>query len=186
MQPPPGYSQQPQGQPYPQQPQGPQYQQYPQQAAPGAPQYAMQQYPYYQPAKKGMPGWAWGLIIGGVVLMLVFMVVVAMVGMAASSANTRDAQRAEGEQLMGTARDYLRVSFARTGLSFQAFQAFSREHAGGSFSGKYYNVDPDPRELRGEVHDVEVTCSPTPAAADKGRGSLKFAWTTGSSDLQWR
>lgn len=148
MQPPPGYpqgQQNPQFMPAnrPQQPAYPQHQQpqpqpYPQQQyAPQqyAPQYG--QYPYYPPQKRGLPGWAWGLIIGGIVLFLI-VPVMAVAAIPLMTSNTRDARRAEGEQLLNSARDASRVHYAKTGYAPARLSDFTDPYL---FEGLYFAVD---------------------------------------------
>lgn len=182
MQPPPGY---PQGQP--QQPAQPQA--YPPgYAQPGQPPYGMQQYPYYPPRKKGMPGWAWAVIILGILFIGVPMIlgILAVIAAPAITTNTRDARRAEGEQLLGSARDYLRVSYARTNSDRDAFAAFTQQAASGEFDGIYYNVDRMPRLSSSPGYDAELTCSPTPKAHDPSRGFMVFRWQDGAAQISWK
>ena len=189
MQPPPGYSQPPQGQPYPQggpQPAPP----YQQQAAPGygqqgQPQYGMQQQPYYPPPKQGMPGWAWGLIIGCGVLFVVFVGMFFLMAGVASSDRSVEAERAEGEQLMGSARDFLRVEYSKTASPEKAFRAFTTFSAQGAFDGYYYRVDPSARSVANGAYDAQVTCSPTSAAHEPSHGQMQFQWASGQSQIYW-
>ena len=97
MQPPPGYQQNPQfsgpsNQGPQQYPAGPQGYQHPPQ------QYGMTPPPYYPPQKKGMPGWAIALIVCGAGFVFLVLVLAAIPMLV--STNTRDARRAEGEQLL--------------------------------------------------------------------------------------
>jgi hypothetical protein len=168
MQQPPGYPQQPQH------PQGPQ------QAPPGygqPPQYAMQQQPYYPPKKKGLPGWAWGLIIGAVVLFCGFPVLGLLLVPLVTS-NTREARRAEGEQLMGSARDLCRVQHQKAGTAPKRLSAISRP---GEFIGLYYQIDDaiESTSTQGKLH-----CSPMQSPSD-GRGHIEFKWQDGSSSIRW-
>lgn len=180
MQPPPGY---PQGQP-PQQPQAypPGY------AQPGQAPYGMQQYPYHPPRKQGMPSWAWALIIMAVLFIGLPMLlgILAVIAAPAITTNTRDARRAEGEQLLGSARDYLRVEYAKSGRDRDAFMAFMLKASGGDFDGLYYTVDRTPGRARRAGYDAEVSCSPTEKAHDPSRGFMVFRWQDGSSQTEWK
>lgn len=181
MQPPPGY---PQGQPQPQQPQAypPGY------AAPGQPPYGMQQYPYYPPRKKGMPGWAWALIILGFLFIGLPLIlgILAVAAVPLITTNTRDARRAEGEQLLGSARDFLRVEYSKTASDREAFSSFAQMAGTGEFDGVYYTVDRTPSPARSPGYDAELSCSPTPQAHDPSKGFVVFRWADGSSQLSWK
>lgn len=177
----------PSGQPQGRYNQGPQqYNNGPQQygTPPGGPQYGMQQYPYYPPPKKGMPGWAIALIIGGVALFILPIFALAAIPLITS--NTGEARQAEGEQLLNSARDYLRIEYSKTMEDRDAFAAFATYHRSGAFDGQYYRVDPTPTLVRGGRYNAQITCSPTPAAAGGKRGQMQFAWVSGESELTWR
>ena len=183
MQPPSGYPQQPQN------PQGPQQAPpgYGQQAYP--PQYGMQQQPYYPQQKKGMPGWAWVLIICGVVFILcpiggIF--VLAAIPLVAS--NTKEARKAEGEQMMGMARDAARVEYSKTGSNPGTFSSFMSTF---ELSGIYYNIDDPIRDVTtsgpagfgGGYKKAEITC--TPVTPSDGKGRCEFSWADGNSQIRW-
>ncbi|MCB9894186.1 MAG: hypothetical protein H6839_07050 [Planctomycetes bacterium] len=184
MQPPPGYSNQPQGQPGPQPGQPYPQQQPPAYGAPGQPQYGMQQQAYYPPRKKGLPGWAWGLIIGGLVLFC-GLPVLALAAIPLITSNTRDARRAEGKQLLFSARDAARIEYSRTGVNPGTFSSFSNP---GDFAGMYYSVD-DPIKATGistrsgGTSSAEITC--TPRSISDGRGRVEFEWTSGGGTVVW-
>lgn len=150
---------------------------------PGPPQYGMQRYPYYPPQKSGMPGWAIALIVCAVLVIPVGILALAAIPLITS--NTRDARRAEGEQLMGTARDYLRVEYSKSGMESEAFRAFSSMASTGAFDGLYYNVDRTARPVSSPSFDAEVTCSPVKGQSD-GHGQNQFRWADGSSQTTWK
>jgi hypothetical protein len=181
MQPPPGYPKQPQGQPSPHSPQ---------QAPPGyPPQYGIQQQPYYPPQKKGMPGWAWGLIVGAIVLFCGFPVLGILL-LPLVTSNTRDARRAEGEQVMGVARDSARVQYSKTGQNPGKFSSFMSTY---ELSGHYYNIDDPIRDITtggrspsgfgGGHAKAEITC--TPVTPSDGKGRCEFSWSDGNSQIRW-
>ncbi|MEZ5993983.1 MAG: hypothetical protein R3E76_16740 [Planctomycetota bacterium] len=177
----------PSGQPQGQYNQGPQqYSNGPQQygTPPGGPQYGMQQYPYYPPPKKGMPGWAIALIIGGVALFILPIFALAAIPLITS--NTGEARQAEGEQLLGSARDYLRIEYSRYGNDREAFAAFANYHRNGVFDGTYYRVDPRPTTINNAGFNVQITCSPTPASSGGKQGQMQFAWASGEYRTTWR
>ena len=170
MQPPPGYSQgpqqgQPQGQPQ-------NYQQ------PGQPQYGMQQMPYQPPRKKGLPGWAWGLIIGALVLFCGFPLL-AILAIPLITSNTRDARRAEGEQMMGFARNSARIEYSKTASNPGTFSSFADP---ADFAGKYFRVE-DQIRSKSEAA-AEITCVPQQTTSD-GKGRLEFDWSHGMGKTTW-
>lgn len=190
MQPPPGYQQGPQNSGSQNYNQGPQqYNARPQGYGPppGQPQYGMQQYPYSPPQKKGMPAWAIVLIVVGILIFVVPFVIGlgAALIMPSVVSNTRDAQRAEGEQVMGSARDFLRVEYSRTGTESPAFQLFTQTASTGTFDGLYYKVDREARTVNSPRFDAQVSCSPVPGEAE-GHGQMQFQWETGNSETTWK
>jgi hypothetical protein len=137
---------------------------------------------YYPPQKKGMPGWAIALIVCAVLFVVMIM------GLAAIPlivSNDRDARRAEGEQLMGSARDYLRVEYSKTGNANDTYQKFRQEAGRHTFEGKYYRVDPNPGPSQNMGYDARVTCSPNRSSSD-GKGAMDFNWADGNSTISWR
>lgn len=167
MQQPPGYN----PQQNPQQPQGgQQYQQqpYPQQA-------------YYPPQKKGMPGWAWGLIIGAIVLFCGFPLL-GILAIPLITSNTRDARRAEGEQMLGSAKGQARIQFAMVNEKPQTFSSFMDQMDLMDLTGQYYRVDDS---IRAKPNDkAEITCSPLQTDSD-GTGHMEFGWASGNSRVSW-
>lgn len=182
-----GSQQQPQQQP-PQQgqqpyPQGSQHMgQGPQQyGAPGGhPQqgYQMGPPPYYPPPKRGFPAWAIVLIVCAVALPIVGILGLAAIPLITS--NTSDARRAEGEQMMGSARNMARVQFSKTNLvprrlSDCGMDRFDRE-------GMYYRVN-DP--IGGSGDTGIITCTPIQTTSD-GQGKMTFAWNEGGGTITWQ
>jgi hypothetical protein len=98
----PGAGYQQQGAPYPQPgTHGPQYQ-------------GMPNMPYYPPRKRGMPGWAIALIVVGVLFFFIIPIL-ALAAIPLITSNTRDARRAEGEQMLGSFTGLVRVAYAKQG-----------------------------------------------------------------------
>lgn len=173
MQPPPGYPQQ-----QPQHGQPPAYQQ------PGSP-YGMQPMPYYPPQKKGMPAWAWVLIVGGVLFAFLIVAILALAAIPLITSNTRDARRAEGEQMMQSAMGQARIAFAKT--NFPPGRLTGSTDMGGAdispmeLEGKYYRVDD---AVGGDEEAGELRCSPVSTPSD-GNGMLEFRWTDGQGKITW-
>lgn len=157
-------------------PQGPQQgppQQYPQQG------YQMGPPQYYPPQKKGMPGWAIALIVGAV-FMFVVLPILALAAIPLITTNTSDARRAEGEQLMFSARNRARLAFARNSEIPVSFTAAGVPRD--MLEGHYYRVDD---RIGGTSTQGEITCSPVQSPAD-GHGRLSFNWTDGGGEqVHW-
>ena len=168
MEPPPNANQgpQPAGQPqYPQHPNMP-------------PQYGMQQMPYYPQQKQGMPGWAWALIICGLLFVFMIVGIFALAAIPLITSNTRDARRAEGEQLLYGARDFARVEFSKMGKNPGSFSSAGSPN---DFDGKYYSVDDRIQDLSREK--ARITATPT--TASDGKGTLDFPWASGGGRVKW-
>lgn len=154
----------------------------------GGPQYGMSPPPGYGaygvPQKKGMPGWAWALIICGILFIGLTMIfgILAVAAIPLITSNTRDARRAEGEQLMGSAMGFTRVAYAKTGQPDEAFRAYEMEAMSGNFDGKYFRVD-SVGPSSGS-NDARVTCAPTQSVSD-GHGRMDFRWADGGSQITW-
>lgn len=183
MQQPPGY--QPQG------PQGgPQYQQGGQQQPQGGHQYQQPgpqygQMPYYPPQKKGMPGWAWGLIIGAIVLFCGF----PLLGLALIpliTTNTSEARRAEAEQMMGSLRGQARIAYSKTATA--PTRLTGPVDLGGcnvsppELEGMYFRIDDSIRP--GTRAEARMTANPK--SPGDGVGTHEFDWATGNGTYTWQ
>ncbi|MBZ0135512.1 MAG: hypothetical protein K8I27_03935 [Planctomycetes bacterium] len=90
---------------------------------------------------------------------------------------TRDARRSEGEQLMGAARDWSRVEYAKTGT------APTKLTRAGDFEGKYFKV----RETVYKKPDMERGAIVAEPVEDEalGYGALYFNYAEGGGDIEW-
>lgn len=110
--------------------------------------------------------------------LLIVVVIVGILALAAIpliTSNTRDARRAEGEQLLGSARDWARVEYSKAGVVPGAPVA-------GSFTGKYYAVTAAPG-AGAAPYDATMVANPT--SASDGIGTMHFAWASGQSSIAW-
>ncbi|MCA8911240.1 MAG: hypothetical protein KDB82_06025 [Planctomycetes bacterium] len=89
--------------------------------------------------------------------------------------------RSEGEQLLGSARDYFRVEFSKTKDIEATKRHFTEAAEKGEFEGKYYRVVgevkrlPDGRfELKTNNHDDQLQV-----------GVIRFSVGSGSSEIEW-
>lgn len=111
--------------------------------------------------------------------LLIVVVIVGILALAAIpliTSNTRDARRAEGEQLMGAARDHLRVQYSKTG----------------SATGPTVNLaSAGVNAFQGEYYDVNVYTPATPSVTADALGSgdtdglMSWLWGSGNSSISW-
>lgn len=173
-------------------PQGapPQYGAPPQHGAPGMPPgYGPPNMPppyYGPPQKKGMPGWAWGLIIGGVFLFLI-LPILALAAIPLITSNTAEARQAEGEQMLGSMKNFARVAFAKTGMAPTRLTGPIGSGGAGcgvspaELEGLYYRVEDrveNPAAGTGELYAK-------PKTGGK-EGSLRFQYNGGEGKFTWR
>lgn len=90
-----------------------------------------------------------------------------------------DARRAEGQHLMGTARDTLRVHFGKTGERPKRLSDVLHLE---DFRGDYYVVDDELIEISDE--SATISCTPLVDPKD-GRGFLQFEWKNGNASVRW-
>lgn len=115
--------------------------------------------------------------------LLIVVVIVGILALAAIpliTSNTRDARRAEGTQLMQSARDWCRTTYAKKGtFDAEAVAAFGVEHATNQWKGNYYSVDNTP--------PTDAAPKILSTAVNKGdkNGTLTFNWGSGESDIVW-
>ncbi|MEZ5992234.1 MAG: hypothetical protein R3E76_07755 [Planctomycetota bacterium] len=90
-------------------------------------------------------------------------------------------RRAEGEQLLGAARDRLRVEYSKTGEFTRSTEPFKLAVRKGEFEGMYFGVSllvvPT-----GEDGARIYVCPKNP---EDGIGYMDFEWGSGSSNIHW-
>lgn len=118
------------------------------------------------------PGGILAVVVVGMLLLLL---------MPICGGSTRDARRAEGEQLMGSARDFCRVQHSKEKSFEEVYAALEQEIATGSCAGKYYGVEA--RIVRLDADTARIYVYPTSRA--DGFGSMDFKWATGESTFHW-
>jgi prepilin-type N-terminal cleavage/methylation domain-containing protein len=112
--------------------------------------------------------------------LLIVVVIVGILALAAIpliTSNTRDARRAEGEQLLGSARDATRVQYSKNGTAPATISSF-QTLAG--FEGKYFKI----------VDTITATAttgaiSTNAGAGSDGTGTITFQWASGQSTIVW-
>ena len=113
---------------------------------------------------------------------LIGLIVAAIVALAAiplMSTSGRDARRAEGEHLMGAARDACRTAYVKHGKVEDARAALRDQLQ--DFEGKYYSVAGELEILDQERARVKAM----PHGADQPIGYMEFDWSTGESNIAW-
>jgi hypothetical protein len=92
-----------------------------------------------------------------------------------------DAQRSEGEQLLGSARDYSRVQYSKTGVPPKKLTDSTKLDY---FEGIYFKVRDKvykkPDALRGAL-----VAEPIDEESELGWGVIYFNYKSGSSDIKW-
>ncbi len=154
---------------------------------PGMPPYPPQ-YQQYPPQKRGMPGWAWVLIILGVgFAMLMVVGILALAAIPLITSNTSEARRAEGEYLLSALRNRARVAYLRTGNAPLRLTGPSDgvgcDVSRHELTGQYYEVEDRvgaPNDTHGELY-----ASPLQTSTD-GRGTMTFHWQTGDATVSWQ
>ena len=113
--------------------------------------------------------------------LLIVVVIVGILALAAIpliTSNTRDARRAEGTQLMQSARDYARVEYSKAGeWSTLAGDNFDDQMDSDQWTGNYYEVTAITTPA------VDATITATANNADDGDGTLTFQWASGESSI---
>jgi len=115
--------------------------------------------------------------------LLIVVVIVGILALAAIpliTSNTRDARRAEGEQMMGSLKGQARVSFAKTGtapatLTVAGVNAAERQ-------GKYFNVSDTVTVV---TANVSARLQADPATTSDGTGTCTFNWSGGDGSFSW-
>ncbi|MCA8935346.1 MAG: prepilin-type N-terminal cleavage/methylation domain-containing protein [Planctomycetes bacterium] len=117
--------------------------------------------------------------------LLIVVVIVGILALAAIpliTSNTRDARRAEGEQLLGSARDALRVEYSKTNTAPASVFAPASMTAA-NFVGSYFKVN-DAYGTAAGSFNVGITAQNVTGTAD-GTGTMSFYWTSGESTIAW-
>ncbi|MEZ5992524.1 MAG: prepilin-type N-terminal cleavage/methylation domain-containing protein [Planctomycetota bacterium] len=118
--------------------------------------------------------------------LLIVVVIVGILALAAIpliTSNTRDARRAEGEQLLGSARDALRVEYSKTNTApATPFAPASMTQT--NFTGSYFKVDAAYGTAAGGF-DQAVKAVGIAAGNPDGVGTMSFLWSSGNSTITW-
>ncbi|MEZ5992553.1 MAG: type II secretion system protein [Planctomycetota bacterium] len=115
------------------------------------------------------------------------LIVVVIIGILALAAiplfenNSRDARRAEGERLLGAARDFCRAEYSKTNDPSSVAAGFTTQQGNGAFDGHYYDVDTFATSSSVGGMDAHVA---TDSGVD-GTGTMDFAWASGKSSVSW-
>lgn len=118
-----------------------------------------------------------------------FLAMILLFSLMVITPSTRDARRAEGEQLLGNARNQVRVAYAKT-KGDKNIRTLTGPVGGGGcgiapaeLSGKYYRVLDEVI-----VSDAGVTLrvEPMPGYERDGSCSGTFAWGGGDAALVWK
>lgn len=115
--------------------------------------------------------------------LLIVVVIVGILALAAIpliTSNTRDARRAEGEQMMGSLKGQARVGFAKTGAAPATLTAAGV--AATERAGKYFDVND---AITVVTANVSASISAVPKTASDGTGTCTFNWSGGDGTFAW-
>ena len=118
--------------------------------------------------------------------LLIVVVIVGILALAAIpliTSNTRDARRAEGEQLLGSARDALRVEYSKTNTAPASVFAPASLSVG-NFTGSYFKVNDAYGTAAAAKYNVGIEAVNVTGTAD-GTGTMSFIWSSGESTITW-
>ena len=119
------------------------------------------------------------VVIGGIILGAITVILPSLLGHSGHG----DSRRAEGEQLLGSARDFLRVEYSKMGSVDLIRERFADEIDAGAFTGQYFQISPDiePAPIGATAHT-----SPTRESYEgDGTGSITWEWRSGNSTITW-
>jgi hypothetical protein len=89
----------------------------------------------------------------------------------------------EGEQYLGSARDYCRVMYSKTGSEDDVTELFDKEIKSGAFDGEYYNVRNYHKRLPNSEYDAGLEAHPVNDS--QPWGLIQFKWASGESSIEW-
>jgi hypothetical protein len=112
---------------------------------------------------------------------VVTLAVLAVLALPMTTCSLRDAPRAEGEQLLGAARDMLRTEHSRTDDAGQMKAAFKKAVRHGDFKGSYFNVS----NWVVPTSETGARIYVYPDDPARGIGYMDFEWESGSSEVHW-
>ena len=93
------------------------------------------------------------------------------------------ARMAEGEQLLGSARDYSRVEYSKTGAVDAVAEKFPEFVEGGDFEGKFYHVKVLHADMENCSYDAAIETHPQ--TDGEAWGLMLFHWASGRSKVEW-
>jgi prepilin-type N-terminal cleavage/methylation domain-containing protein len=124
--------------------------------------------------------------------LLIVVVIVGILALAAIpliTANTRDARRSEGEQMLGSMKNQVKVAYAKLGTAVPATLVGSLSDGTGcnvttaQLTGKYFTI-PDSTGFASPVSTM--TCTPLAGNANDGTGTGVFNMDNPSADnITW-
>lgn len=91
------------------------------------------------------------------------------------------AMMAEGEQLMGTARNHCRVEYSKTASEKEAKETFEKEGLE-KYDGQYFRVV---KVHIGLKSDYDAAIEVRPQGDAKAYGLMLFKWASGESRIEW-
>ena len=132
----------------------------------------------------GLFDWLFRIAFGGLMGVICVFAAIFIFLILFSSGGHHDSRRSEGEQLMGSARDFVRVEYSKHGKAEATREPFRKAVESGKFTGKYFSISPD---LRFQLNTATLQTAPGEDynSAD-GTGYITFEWALGKSAIDWR
>jgi hypothetical protein len=118
---------------------------------------------------------------GGLAAITVLCVALVLFALPLVGHTGRDARSAEAEQLLGSARDFCRVEFSKTGDASTVVEALQEEVDRGTFRGKYFGVEARMVAVNSDTARVYAF----PASPSDGFAMMEFHWKSGHSRFEW-
>ncbi|MCA8916991.1 MAG: hypothetical protein KDB90_16495 [Planctomycetes bacterium] len=142
---------------------------------------------HYNPSnveEVGLFTWLFRIAFTALVVGLAGLSVIVVVLVLFGPSGQHDSRRSEGEQLMGSARDFLRVEYSKNGSSEATREPFRHAVAKGEFTGKYFSVSGD-IVFNGEGGTIHTEPGQSYKSVD-GTGYMTWDWRSGNSLIDWR
>ena len=120
-------------------------------------------------------------IVGCFGLAVVCLIVVVVAAIPLITSGTRDADKAEGEVLLATARDMFRTGYAKNHDLEDGRSEVAENVKNGVLVGKWYRVDVSV----GFLPDGRVRITALPTQHDARTGTITFEPESGISEFEW-
>lgn len=112
---------------------------------------------------------------------VVIALVLLILGLPLVTSSGGDGRRAEGDQLLGSARDFARVEYSKSGEFGNVQESFQQRVANGEFEGCYYSLGSIVVPIGKDRARIYVY----PTHPGERPGYIEFEWRSGNSEIHW-